>query len=102
MKQLTNFIPKTPAECRELLIALQNNPEGVEISDRYGNMEKLDAEEIKSLCGLIEAQIGKPAEAPAAEAPKEATEATEAKTGEPKRDSRTPATRPASPKKTAK
>lgn len=99
MKQLTNFIPKTPAECRELLIALQNNPEGVEISDRYGNMEKLDTEEIKSLCGLIEAQIGKPAEAPAAETSKEAPEE---KTGEPKRDSRTPATRPASPKKTAK
>lgn len=58
MIQLTNFIPKTTAECRALLITLRDNPEGTNISDRYGNPAALEGKECQQLARLIESQIG--------------------------------------------
>lgn len=84
MKELVNFIPKSFEECRELLVALRNHPDGVEIPDRYGEMGKLGAIEIKALVKLIENQIGE-----------------KTSKAEPKRDYQRPVTRPSN-KKTVK
>lgn len=58
MAELINFIPKTLKECRELLVTLRDNPEGVSLADRNGNIDVLNASEIKSLARLTESQIG--------------------------------------------
>ena len=62
MNQLTNFIPKTVEECNELLGALNQKRDGTMITDRYGKLGVLNAEEVKALIGLIEGQIGANAE----------------------------------------
>lgn len=58
MLQFTDFIPKTTAECRSLLVTLRDNPEGATLTDRYGHAEALGASEVKELASLIEHQIG--------------------------------------------
>lgn len=65
MSQLINFIPKTKEECRRLLKDLSESREGAAVADRYGNIDALNAEEVKALIDLIENQIGEPAPAPA-------------------------------------
>lgn len=71
MKELINFIPRTVAECRNLLVTLRDNPEGVSIADRDGCIDVLNSEEIKTLASLVERQIGeKTPKAPVKEAPK--------------------------------
>lgn len=71
MKELINFIPRTVAECRNLLVTLRDNPEGVSIADRDGSIDVLNSEEIKTLASLVERQIGeKTPKAPVKEAPK--------------------------------
>lgn len=62
MNQLTNFIPKTVEERKELLGALNQKRDGTMITDRYGKLGVLNAEEVKALIGLIEGQIGASAE----------------------------------------
>ncbi len=66
MLQITNFIPKTAAECRSLLKTLGENPDGLSLADRYGGRESLTADDVKTLVSLIENQIGEraPANAP--------------------------------------
>ena len=69
MSQLINFIPKTQKECQALLKDLNENRDGIAIADRYGNIDALNAEEVKTLIDLIENQIGEKApKAPKAEA----------------------------------
>ncbi len=58
MPQLTDFIPRTAAECRSLLKALAEKRGGVSLADRYGRREELTADDVKTLAGLIENQIG--------------------------------------------
>lgn len=77
MKELVNFIPKTLSECKSLLKELGDNRDGCALADRYGKIDVLNAEEIKALIALLEAQIGGPA-APAHEAPAESAPADEA------------------------
>ena len=70
MSQLINFIPKTKEECRRLLKDLSESREGAAVADRYGNIDALNAEEVKALIDLIENQIGEEApKAPKTEAP---------------------------------
>ena len=70
MSQLINFIPKTKEECRRLLKDLSESREGAAVADRYGNIDALNAEEVKALIDLIENQIGEKApKAPKAGAP---------------------------------
>lgn len=70
MSQLINFIPKTQEECRRLLKDLSESREGAAVADRYGNIDALNAEEVKALIDLIENQIGEKApKAPKAETP---------------------------------
>ena len=61
MSQLINFIPKTKEECRRLLKDLSESREGAAVADRYGNIDALNAEEVKALIDLIENQIGEKA-----------------------------------------
>lgn len=61
MQQLTDFIPKTAAECRGLLKNLSENRNGLSVADRYGRKENLTAEDANTLIGLIEKQIGEKA-----------------------------------------
>lgn len=70
MKELVTFIPRTLSECKRLLKELGDNRDGCALADRYGKIDVLNAEEIKALIALLEAQIGGPA-APAPEAPAE-------------------------------
>ena len=63
MKELVNFIPRTLSECKRLLKELGDNRDGYALADRYGNIDVLNAEEIKALSDLLEAQIGEPATA---------------------------------------
>jgi hypothetical protein len=67
MSQLVNFIPRTTEQCRQLLIDLRDNRDGIAIADRYGRIDALNASEIKALIELIENQIGEktPEKAPA-------------------------------------
>lgn len=58
MKELINFIPRTATECMKLLTALSDSPDGATLRDRYGNEERLDAEETGTLAKLIGSQIG--------------------------------------------
>lgn len=85
MAQLLNFIPKTFSECRKLLKELSENREGIALADRNGRIDALNAEEIKTLIGLIEKQIGEKAPAPA---PKEASEPAPTKKTSTKKASR--------------
>lgn len=72
MKELVNFIPRTLSECKRLLKELGDNRDGYALADRYGNIDVLNAEEIKALIALLEAQIGAPApEAPAGADPED-------------------------------
>ncbi len=61
MLQLTDFIPGTAAECRGLLKTLAENSGGVSLTDRHGRRENLTADDVKTLTGLIENQIGEKA-----------------------------------------
>lgn len=72
MSQLVNFIPKTFGECKALLKELNANRDGYSLADRYGNIDVLNAEEIKDLIGLLENHIGEKAQndAPAKTEPK--------------------------------
>jgi hypothetical protein len=74
MKELVTFIPRTLSECKSLLKELNDNRDGYALADRYGKIDVLNAEEIKALIALLEAQIGGPA-APAPEAPTESAPA---------------------------
>lgn len=91
MSQLTDFIPRTTAECRALLKELNDNRDGIAIADRYGRIDALNATEIKALTGLIENQIG-------GKAPEEAHKEEKAPVAEPKRDAQRPVTRPSNKK----
>lgn len=64
MKELVTFIPRTLSECKRLLKELNDNRDGYALADRYGNIDVLNAEEIKALVALLEAQIGESATAP--------------------------------------
>ncbi len=83
MKQLVTFIPRTVAECRNLLSDLRAHRDGHSFPDRYGFIDTFSAEEITELIGLIKAQIGdKTPESPAvSEAPKAETPAAPVKPG---------------------
>lgn len=71
MKELIDFIPRTVAECRSLLVTLRDNPEGTTIVNRFGDILPIDAQECKTLASLVERQIGeKTPKAPVKEAPK--------------------------------
>ena len=85
MSQLVNFIPRTTEQCRQLLIDLRDNRDGIAIADRYGRIDALNASEIKALIELIENQIG---------------EKTPEK--EPKKATSVPTTKPATKKPTKK
>ena len=92
MSQLTNFIPKTTAECRSLLETLNGHTAGMlTLTDRYGHTEDFSPKESRSLAELITAHIGyeapKPAEAPAV--PEETKEAPAEKKPAPAKKSNT-------------
>ncbi len=61
MQQITDYIPKTSAECRSLLKTLGENRDGLSLANRYGHKENLNADDVKTLIELIENQIGEKA-----------------------------------------
>lgn len=81
MQQITDFIPKTAAECRSLLKTLSENRDGLSLANRYGHRENLTADDVKTLIGLIENQIGEKAPA---NAPEEKTDESPAEQEEEK------------------
>lgn len=58
MKQLVNFIPKSVAECRALLVKIRDGNAETEYTDRDGNVCTLSAAEAVELTRLVESQIG--------------------------------------------
>ena len=64
MKEIINFIPRTVAECRQLLEDIKGK-DAAQVADRYNRMCDLDKGEIEILVKLIESQIG--AQAPMVE-----------------------------------
>ena len=77
MKEIINFIPRTAAECRQLLADIKGK-DAAQVEDRYNRMHDLNKGEIEALVKLIEDQIGEQAPVAEPEPAQEEPEAPEA------------------------